>query len=732
MSVRERQRRRRRRSSDPARLVLVFVGALFGLIIVAIGVGVAYVAHVASQVPPLSQLHPVINGASSVVYAADGSRLGLVGSDTLRSPIAGAEIPPLMKEATVAIEDQRFYKHGGVDLEAIIRAGLTDLTSGHTLQGGSTITMQLVRNLYIPKSAHNLNYKIKEAVLAERLEKAHKKDWILNDYLNTVPYGTVGGQTALGVQAAARVFFNEPAASLTLPQAALLAGLPQAPSVYNPFDNPVGAKARRNEVLTKMAQLGYITRAQAQGASAEPLGVVNGSRYYTQHRENFFFDYVKQQLIDRYGAATVEQGGLRIYTTIVPRLQQAARNAITGVLTAPGDPASAIVSIDPRNGYIRAMAESPQYSNSDFNLAAQSHRQAGSTFKTFVLLTALRQGVDPNSTYYKSAPFNIVDPRWGPVNIRSFSGTEGASYNITTALMQSNDPIFQKLDLDVGPQNVKQTAVDAGVTSPLDGLPAEGLGGLRVGVSPLEMANSYATIADGGWRNTPIAITRVAFPDGRVDNLGTPKRVKVFSDGVTSEATQLLEKYITDGLGTGANYGCSNSGGKTGTTDNNTDAWFVGFTAHLSTAVWIGYPKAKIPMNDVQGITVQGPTFPATIWHDYMQVATAGDCPAFPAPTQPIVYQPFSGQYQSGQGSSGNGSQSGFAPTPTQRPRRKHGHGGVQAPPVPVPVPTPGVPPGAVGSNPNAYVPPASGTASPGHGHGHGGGAPGQGGAVAP
>jgi penicillin-binding protein 1A len=245
-----------------------------------------------------------------------------------------------MKEATVAIEDQRFYKHGGVDLEAIIRAGLTDLTSGHTLQGGSTITMQLVRNLYIPKSAHNLNYKIKEAVLAERLEKAHKKDWILNDYLNTVPYGTVGGQTALGVQAAARVFFNEPAASLTLPQAALLAGLPQAPSVYNPFDNPVGAKARRNEVLTKMAQLGYITRAQAQGASAEPLGVVNGSRYYTQHRENFFFDYVKQQLIDRYGAATVEQGGLRIYTTIVPRLQQAARNAITGVLTAPGDPAA--------------------------------------------------------------------------------------------------------------------------------------------------------------------------------------------------------------------------------------------------------------------------------------------------------------------------------------------------------------------------------------------------------
>jgi penicillin-binding protein 1A len=307
------------------------------------------------------------------------------------------------------------------------------------------------------------------------------------------------------------------------------------------------------------------------------------------------------------------------------------------------------------------MAEAPRYEGSQFNLAADAHRQAGSTFKTFVLLTALRQGVNPYSTYYTSRPLSFVDPQYGPINIHTFSGGLGSSYNVQTAFLQSNDPIFTLLDLDVGPPNVKQTAELAGIRSPLLGVPAEALGGLRIGVTPLEMADAYATISDGGWRDQPIAVTKVVFPDGHTEDLGTAKRTKVFSDGVTSEATKLLEGYITQGLGTGANFGCPYSGGKTGTADNNTDAWFVGFTQRLSTAVWIGYPQAKVPMTDVQGVTVEGPNLPATLWHDYMQNATNGECPSFPPATQPIVYQPFSGKYQSG-GPSHSESPSGSTP----------------------------------------------------------------------
>jgi penicillin-binding protein 1A len=660
MTVRERQRLRRRRRNDPARVVMIAFGLVFGALLIAGGSFAIYVISVWNQTPSLASLHAINVGDSSIVYAADGQRLGFIQGDNLRTPIPSAQIPAVIKEATVAIEDQRFYHHNGVDFQGILRASIKNLTSGGTVQGGSTITMQLVRNLYLGRE-RTLTRKLKEAKLAIDFEKQHSKDYILTDYLNTIPYGTVGGLSAIGVQAAARVFFDKPAGQLTLPQAAMLAGLPQAPSDYNPFLDPQKALARRNEVLAKMQQLHYISASAAAAAAAAPLGVRH-SNYYTAHRESFFFDYVKQQLIDRYGVNTVLQGGLRIYTTIEPRLQNAARQAMLKNVGTPGDPASAIVSIDPRNGHILAMAQSPLYSSTQFNLAAQGHRQAGSTFKTFVLLAALLQGVDPSSTYYTARSLNFTDPTWGPINITSNGG--GSTENLVSAFMQSNDPIFQLFDLDVGPRNVKRAAVDAGVTSPLDGLPAEGLGGLRIGVSPLEMANAYATIADGGWRNTPEAIARVVFPDGHVDATGAPRRVKVFSDGVTAALTKLLQMYITNGLGTGANYGCANSGGKTGTTDNYTDAWFVGFTAHMSTAVWLGYPKSKIPMLNVEGVgQVSGPTIPSTLWHDYMQTATQGDCAAFPQPTQPVSYLPFSGKYEAGgSGSTGfsNGSGNGF------------------------------------------------------------------------
>ncbi|GAC1440096.1 MAG: penicillin-binding protein 1A [Solirubrobacteraceae bacterium] len=694
---------------------------MLGIIALSVAGGAAYVVQIGDSVPPLGQLREIHNGASTILFAKDGTRLGVIRSDVLRSPVPSSAIPPILKQATVAIEDQRFYQHNGVDYTGILRAAVKDLSSGRTRQGGSTITMQLVRNLYI-NNEHTFKRKIREAVIATRLEKAHDKDWILTSYLNSVPYGTVGGQSAIGVQAAARIFYDKPAAALTLPQAALLAGLPQAPSSYNPFRSAQAARSRRNEVLGKMAQLRYITAEQAAHAEAAPLGLHHG-KFYTARRESFFSDYVQKLLTARYGAATVLQGGLKVYTTIDLHLQQLARNAIAGQLNQPGDPSSAVVSIDPRTGYIRAMAESAKYDKSQFNLAAQGHRQPGSTFKTMVLLTALRRGVDPNSTTYESKPLDFTDPIWGPIKVQTYSNSYKGTENIVQATLQSDNTIYQQLDLDVGPKNVKQTAIDAGVRSPLQGLPAEGLGGLGVGVTPLEMANAYATIADGGLRNKAIAVTKVAFPDGHVDNLARPVRTRAFADGVTAEATNILKQNVQSGTGVAAGFGCP-AAGKTGTTDNFTDAWFDGFTPHMSTVVWVGYPKGKVPMTSVHGISVAGGTFPAMIWHDYMKSAVGSDCSDFPAPTHPISYQPFSGRYagNSPPGPSGNtsGSNSNSGPSngiPSAQNKHHHaGGGGTPAPhkspgttPAPAPSPSPAPAPAP---NP-APQSPAGGVAPP-------------------
>ena len=379
---------------------------------------VGWVVHVATTGPDLDTRKPINLGETSAVFAADGTRLGFIQSTELRLPVEGQKIPQAMRDATVAIEDRRFFQHRGVDFEGIVRAAVKNVEGGD-IQGGSTLTMQLVRNLYTGERARSgvagYKRKIREAKLAEELENKHPghpgKEWILTTYLNSVPYGTVGGQTSIGVAAGARMFFDKPVAKLTLREAALLAGLPQAPSSYNPFLNPQRALARRNEVLQKMAEQGYITQQVAQKTMQRGLGVKN-NRYFTQRREGYFFDYVKQQLIDRYGIDTVRRGGLRVYTTIDLRLQRLARASMDGRLGAP-DRSAAIVTIDPTTGWIKAMASSSRYGDSKFNLAAQGHRQAGSTFKVMVLMTALERGVSPSSTTYTSRP---LPPGWLPAD----------------------------------------------------------------------------------------------------------------------------------------------------------------------------------------------------------------------------------------------------------------------------------------------------------------------------
>jgi penicillin-binding protein 1A len=514
------------------------------------------------------------------------------------------------------------------------------------MQGGSTLTMQLIRTLYTGNREKTFERKVREAKLAEELENLHPgrrgKEWILTKYLNSVPYGTNNGKQALGIEAAARAYFDKRAKQLTLSEAALLAGLPQAPSAYNPFREPGAATARRNEVLRKMADLGYVSSSEAEAAIAEPLNLTPTS-YFQRKRESYFFDYVTDELIRSYGVKRVRGGGLKITTTIDLDLQKKARKAIADSLSFSGAPSSAIVSIDPHNGYIRAMASSAKYANSQYNLAADGKRQPGSSFKVMALATAVSEGIDPARASYQSADLTLPDG----TNITCYGGRcSGGTKNLIAATLSSDNGVYIRLALDLGPKKIAATAHKLGITSHLQGFPSETLGGLQNCCSPLEMANAYATIVDGGWRNKPKAITRVEFPDNKADDLSKPERTKVFDAAAMYEIVKILEMNISKpGTGGRAKTGCP-VGGKTGTTDENTDAWFVGFSPRLATSVWVGFPKGRIPMGPLfqGGQNVDGGTFPAQIWGQYMKMAARGFCGKFKPPAEKFKVKQFHGK----------------------------------------------------------------------------------------
>ncbi len=659
-------------------MVVTVLAALGGLS------AVGYVLSIAASAPPLSSLKPADKGEISRVYASKGEPLGVIQADELRLPAPSSALPKVLKDATVAIEDERFYKHNGVDYEGVARAAFKNLKAGDTREGGSTITQQVIRNLYI-SSERTYERKLKEAKLAEELEEEHSKSWILNTYLNTVPYGTAGGQSAIGARAAARIYFDKRVQDLDLPEAALLAGLPQAPTDYSPFRSPRRAQARRDEVLRKMEELKMITAEQTAEAIATKVDTksVKGSKFFTQRREKYFFDYVKDQLLKEYGAKTVRQGGLRVYTTIDLAKQKAARAAIHNSLSGVG-PSSAIVTIDPKNGYIKAMASSAEYGQSKFNLAAQGHRQPGSAFKIFTLMAALRRGVDPQRTTYVSrSPTLVKDPLCPGYEVNTYSRRGAGSMNLVRGTLASDNSVYIQLALDLGPAEVAKTARDLGIRSKLNGYCAETLGGLEDGVSPLEMSNAYATIVSGGWRSRPTAVTKVTFPDGRVKKgKKLPerfriKRTKAFDSPATYEAVKILEQNISSpGTGGRAAIGCP-AGGKTGTTDKNTDAWFVGFTPRLSTAVWVGYPNDRTQMNGLyHGSNVDGGTFPAEIWGNYMKQAKGGFCGQFVKPDRPFTSSPFFGKNSTTGSKAGGATVEGPEPTGPDGADGPNGTGG--------------------------------------------------------
>jgi penicillin-binding protein 1A len=679
MSRRERQRRRRRNRGSSLKRML---GLTAVLVISAMAVGAlaitGWVVNVAQSAPNLKLSSAHIPGSPSQVFAANGTSLGYIWSSSVHTPIAGYRIPSVVKKATIAIEDRRFYQHGALDYQGIVRAAIKDTLNGQQLQGASTLTMQLVDNVYLPKryqsarEQRNLKYKIVQAKLATQLEAKESKNWILNSYLNDVPYGTVRSQTAYGVGAASEMFFDKPVSKLTLDQAALLAGLPQAPSAYNPFIDPGAARRRRNEVLQAMVTADDITQAQADAAARRPLDVKSDNAYSVR-RYPYVFDYVEQEVARDLCPKTpnkcprLTQGGMKIYTTIDLRKQALALQAIrnhAALLAEQGgasnSAAAGLASVDPANGHILAIASSSNYSQTNFDYATEAHRQPGSSFKVFVLMTLIHDyHGDPNTTYYDSHELSAGWLKGYPTyEVHTSEDTYQGDISVTKATVVSDNTVFAQLDADLTPQKVTATAYAMGITTHLNSLPAEAIGGLRTGVTPLEMADAYSTLANGGVHVPTTIINKIVFPDGSVGDYGDVKKTRVFTAGEAYEGTSVLKGVITSGTGTAANYGCP-AAGKTGTANNLENAWFVGYTPRMATAVWVGYPQGNIPMADGFGGALAAP-----IWHDYMETASGSYCGDFPTPAVPFQGTSFAGHYTVNGGSNavrpnsaGNGTQ---------------------------------------------------------------------------
>jgi penicillin-binding protein 1A len=630
-----RRARLRRRRRPHHRLLL---GALLaaGVVAAAVLAGAAITGRaVIFGSCDLHSLRPVTLGENSFLFASDGSLLGVVPSINNRQPLRLDKMSPWLPKATVAIEDSRFWKHGALDYQGIARALYENATAGRIVQGGSTITQQLVRNLYIGKAERTLSRKLKEACLAEKLAGMWTKKQILAAYLNEVFYG----RHAYGAQAGAQTFYSTDAQRLTLPQAALLAGLPQAPSVYDPLRHPDRAVARRDEVLRAMLAHGDITPGEYVSAVAAPLGLQAGTLYSAQRQPNFF-GWAAGQLIERFGERRVEAGGLQVRTTLDLRMQNAARTAVASVLRERTDPASALVAIDPRTGAVKAMLSYlPDGRKMKFNLASQSGRTSGSAFKPIALAAAVSQGVSVYTGLSGPSSLTITDPKCAtngvPWTVHNYADESGGYMSLLDATAHSVNTIFAQLVDIVGPENVVSTARKLGISSPLQPVCSIGLG--TQAVNPLEMTNAYATLAARGVHRDPQAFELVRGPSGGVIGKLNAPGAQTIPQNAADLVTYALEGVISHGTGTAAYFGRP-AAGKTGTAENYVDAWFCGYVPQLAACVWVGYPKAELPLYNVEGWSaVFGGSLPAMIWNRFMSEAVKS------LPVKDFVYPQFTG-----------------------------------------------------------------------------------------
>ncbi|RJQ54683.1 MAG: penicillin-binding protein [Actinobacteria bacterium] len=614
--ARKKREKTRRRRIRVLLLMLLVTLLVFVMTLSAVGV---VVAGAFTDLPTVDNPRLTNQPQKTKVYDSWGREVAQFYAEN-RESVKFNQISPWMIKAIVASEDERFYQHPGVDVKGILRALAVDIAEGEIREGGSTITQQFVK-VTLGTSEKTFTRKLREAILAYRLEKKYPgkagKDQILTMYLNTIYYGT----GAYGIETASQVYFAKHAKNLTLAQAAFLAGMPQSPSSFSPYTDKKQAERRRAEVLRKMVRNRFITREAYDEAINSPLKLAYPKKP-TYKIAPYYMEFVKLLLIKKFGVNRVFQGGLRVRTTINPKMQKYAEEAVSSTLDQNDDPSASLVAIDPKTGHIKAMVGGKNFERSKFNLATQGRRQPGSAFKTFVLVAALQKGISPYDQYSSSSPITIPMPGkdWRVSNAEP--GT-GGMMTVAQATAHSVNVVFAQMMMDVKPKNVVKVAHDMGIRSHLELVPAIALGGLGKGVTALDMASAYATLAAQGRHYPPVAITEVRDSRGKLLYRANSKGRQVITRAIASEATRLLETVIRGGTGRGANIGRP-AAGKTGTSQTYRDAWFCGFTPDMAAAVWMGYPNRQTPMRSVHGRRVFGGTFPAEIWAKFMRGALDG------------------------------------------------------------------------------------------------------------
>jgi penicillin-binding protein 1A len=631
---RRRQRRRvkrqkRDRTWSVVRIAVVgLVSVILASVVALVGTFAYTYAQVAEDLPELDQYSATELAQTSVVYDSSGNVVDELHGVQNRFVVGLDAINPTLSDAVIAIEDHRFYEHRGVDFEAIGRAAGENFASLSVRQGGSTITQQLVKNTYIAQEQRqipSLQRKMTEASLAWQYEEEHEKDEILEQYLNTVYFGA----NAYGIEAAARTYYNKEAAKLSLPESALLAGIINLPGTYDPFNDPESARKRRDMVLDRMLEHGYVSPEEHAEAVAEDLKLSRG-QVEPESENEYFLDAVRKELAEQYGDRALYEGGLKIYTTLDPTLQEHAVAAVGKVVDpTAGDPSASLVSVEPTTGAVKAVVGGSDFEQVKFNLATQGKRQPGSSFKTFVLAEAIRQGISPE-TGYESKDLSI-DTGGEPYQVQNYNYVQRGPVSVRHATEQSDNTVFVQLALDLGLENVAALANSMGIESTIDTYPPMAIGGIGEGVTPFDMASSYSTLANGGTHMEPYLVERVTREGESGEEItvqeGEQTGTEVLSKDQAAAITQTLRGVVQ--RGTAGRYRNLDaelgrpSAAKTGTSELFVDAWFVGYVPQLATSVWVGYPEERRSMIYVRGFPeVNGENFPLDIWSLYMQEAT--------------------------------------------------------------------------------------------------------------
>jgi penicillin-binding protein 1A len=615
--------------------ILVPLGAL-AVISTVFGMMMA----VASDLPDLENRQEYKSAKNSIITDVHGHRLGILTSNEGRVLIPFEDINPSMVNAIIAIEDERFYTNPGVDVRSIARAFIADVVQGKPRQGGSTITQQFVKRAMERENRRTVFEKLREAALAYHLTRRWSKEKILTEYLNSAYYGN----GAYGIEAAARTYFgadhpgcgessSRPCAKELHPwESAFLAGVVQNPTGFDPIAFPEAARQRRNTVLMKMLQNRRITDPEYRQFIQEALPGENQVQPPRQKAPTpstpYFTTWVRQQVVDRYGATRAFQGGLTIRTTLDLDFQRAAEQAVTERFSDPNGPTASLVVIDNRTGEVRAMVGGRDYNESPFNLATQGQRQPGSSFKPFVLAEALKDGISPDSMWPSMKREFTVPGTKGRERfvVNNYEGNYAGSQSLRTATTYSDNSVYAAVGIKVGTRKIARLAERMGIRTPVSTNYAITLGGLKQGVTPLDMAHAYETFARGGRlisgslgtaKDGPVGIREVKRGDKVLDRNETVAK-RVIPDDVAQQVSSILQTVVTNGTGTAARID-EWAAGKTGTTENYGDAWFVGYTERYTTAVWVGYPDRLKPMQtEYRGQPVAGGTYPAEIWHDVM------------------------------------------------------------------------------------------------------------------